>query len=157
MKKLTKILSLLLAVAMCVNVLAACGVAQPDTETATYDEVVAWLTAEGFIAKDAVPVDINTTAGYVTDFTGGSCPFAPVADKAYDYDGLWLFWWDLENPTDNYQYFMDLGMTGGAIIVSGGAGVLRLSALSGAYAIAFDADYAQKDAAREAFVALSAE
>ena len=25
-----------------------------------------------------------------------------MADKAYDYDGLWLFWWDQENKTDLY-------------------------------------------------------
>ena len=74
--------------------LAACGGAKAvDPKTCTYDEMVDYLTAKGYIPKDATPVDMLTTEGYLTDNTGGEIPFAPFADKAQDYDGLWLMWW----------------------------------------------------------------
>ena len=75
--------------------LAACGGAKTvDPETCTYDEMVEYLTAKGYISKDAAPVDMLTAEGYLTDNTGGELPFAPFADKAQDYDGLWLMWWE---------------------------------------------------------------
>lgn len=160
MKKLTKIVALLLALVLSLGVLTACGgeeIADPNAKTATYDEMVTWLTAKGYIAEGATPVDINTTAGYVTDNTGGSFPFATLADKACDYDGLWLFWWDLENPTDTYGCYESMSMNSGTIVFAGGACVITTSAQNGAYAIAFAEDYAQKDAVLTAFKALSAE
>lgn len=153
-----KFVSLMLVLTLCVGMLAACGgVADPNPKTATYDEMVAWLTAKEFIAEGATPVDINVTEGYVTDNTGGSFPVAVLADKACDYDGLWLFWWDLENQTENYDKYESMGNNSGTIVVMGGACVLTTEAQNGAFAIAFAEDYAQKDAVLEAFKALSAE
>ena len=42
-----------------------------DPKTCTYDEMVDYLTAKGYISKDAAPVDMLTTEGYLTDNTGG--------------------------------------------------------------------------------------
>ena len=65
--------------------LAACGGAKAvDPKTCTYDEMVDYLTAKGYIPKDATPVDMLTTEGYLTDNTGGEIPFAPFADKAQE-------------------------------------------------------------------------
>ena len=137
--------------------LAACGGAKTvDPQTCTYDEMVAYLTAKGYIPKDATPVDMLTTEGYLTDNTGGEIPFAPFADKAMDYDGLWLMWWDSEKPSDAYtNCFQNLAMNGGTVVYMGGAAVLETAACSGSFAIAFAENYAQKDAVTADFQALS--
>lgn len=159
MKKLTKILCLLMVLVLGAAMMTACSsTPAPKTKTATYDEMVAWLTSKGYIAKDAAPVDINTTAGYVTDNTGGSFPYATLADKACDYNGLWLFWWDLSNKeSETYSVYESMGNNSGFIVYAGGACVLQTEAYNGAFAIAFAADYAQKDAVLKDFKALTAE
>lgn len=165
MKSLKKVLCLVLVALMLVAVLAACadedkgdeGSKAPDpvnTKTGTYDEMVAYLTAKGYIAEGTTPVDINVTEGYVTDNTGGDFPFVTIADKANDYGGLWLFWWDLENPTENYDTYTSMAMNSGFMVFMGGAAVLGTEANSGAFAIAFAEDYAQKDAVLADFNAL---
>ena len=130
--------------------LAACGGAKAvDPKTCTYDEMVDYLTAKGYIPKDATPVDMLTTEGYLTDNTGGEIPFAPFADKAQDYDGLWLMWWDAAAPSEAYtNCFQNLAMNGGAAI-------LETSAYNGNFAIAFGDGYAQKDAVMADFQGLS--
>ena len=137
--------------------LAACGGAKTvDPQTCTYDEMVAYLTAKGYIAKDAAPVDMLTTAGYVTDNTGGDMPFVPFADKAQDYDGLWLMWWDSAAPSEAYaSCFQNIAMNGGVIVYMGGAAVLPPAACSGNFAVAFAEGYAQKDAVLADFSALA--
>lgn len=137
--------------------LAACGGAKTvDPQTCTYDEMVAYLTAKGYIVKDAAPVDMLTTAGYVTDNTGGDMPFVPFADKAQDYDGLWLMWWDSAAPSEAYtSCFQNIAMNGGVIVYMGGAAVLPTAACSGNFAVAFAEGYAQKDAVLADFSALA--
>ena len=137
--------------------LAACGGAKTvDPQTCTYDEMVAYLTAKGYIAKDAAPVDMLTTAGYVTDNTGGDMPFVPFADKAQDYDGLWLMWWDSAAPSEAYaSCFQNIAMNGGVIVYMGGAAGLPTAACSGNFAVAFAEGYAQKDAVLADFSALA--
>lgn len=137
--------------------LAACGGAKTvDPKTCTYDEMVAYLTAKGYIAKDAAPVDMLTTAGYVTDNTGGDLPFVPFADRAQDYDGLWLMWWDSAAPSEAYtSCFQNIAMNGGAVVYMGGAAVLPTAACSGNFAVAFAEGYAQKDAVLADFSALA--
>ncbi len=153
-----KIVSLLLAVVMCM-MLTACGekVKDPNPKSCTYEEMVNWLTAKGYIAEGTTPVDINATAGYITDNTGGTLPYVTIADQANDYDGLWLFWWDLVNQTDNYQYYEGMGWNSGTIVYMGGAAFITTEAQNGAFAIAFSEDYAQADAVLAAFNALVAE
>ena len=136
---------------------AACGGAKAvDPETCTYDEMVEYLTAKGYISKDAVPVDMLTTEGYLTDNTGGEVPFAPFADKAQDYDGLWLVWGDAAAPSEAYiNCFQNLAMNGGTAVYMGGAAVLETAAHNGSFAIAFGDGYAQKEAAMADFQGLS--
>ena len=58
--------------------LAACGGAKTvDPQTCTYDEMVAYLTAKGYIAKDAAPVDMLTTRATSPTTPAGTCPSCP--------------------------------------------------------------------------------
>ena len=36
------------------------------------------------------------------NLSGGDIPYGPFADKAQDYDGLWLMWWDAAAPSEAY-------------------------------------------------------
>lgn len=158
MKTLKKTMCAFLALLMLTASLAACGSKEPDpvnTNTCTYDEMVAYLTAKGYIAKDAKPVDMLTTEGYVQDNTGGSFPFAPFADRAEDYDGLWLMWWDSATPSETYEScFANIAMNGGTVVYMGGAVILQTEAFSGNFAIAFAEGYAKADAVKADFEAL---
>ncbi len=115
--------------------------------------MVAYLTAKGYIAKDAAPVDINTTEGYVTDNTGGEIPYAAMADKAEDFGGLWLFHWEKDSEAYN-NVFVNAPANGNMLVYMGGACVLQAEAINGLYAVAFAEDYAQKDAVLADFKAL---
>lgn len=157
MKKTVKRISRALPALLLALVLAACGGAEAvDPATCTFDGMAAYLTEKGYISKDAAPVDMLTTEGYLTDNTGGEFPFAPFADKALDYDGLWLMWWDSATPSEAYtNCFQNLAMNGGTVVYMGGAAVLETAAYNGNFAIAFAEDYAQKDAVIADFQALS--
>lgn len=143
--------------------LGACGGAgdkapEPvNPASCTYEEMVDYLTESGFIAEDAEPIDMLTTEGYVTDNTGGQLPTAPFADKAEDFDGLWLMWWD-PAPSEAYENcFVNLAANNGVVVYQGGAAILETDAVNGNFAIAFGDGYAQQDEVLEAFQALSAE
>jgi len=155
MKTLKKTLCLALALLMLASCLVACA-KDPDpvnTKTCTYEEMVAYLTAKGYIAKDAKPVNINETEGYVTDNTGGEIPFVEIADKAEDYDGLWLFWW--KEGSDLYNnIYVNMAANAGTIVFMGGAAVISTDAQNGYFAIAFGENYAKKDAVLADFNAL---
>ena len=136
--------------------LTACGAKSVDPKTCTYEEMVSYLTDKGYIEKDAVPVDMLTTEGYVTDNTGGDIPFAPFADQAKDYGGLWLMWWDSAAPSEAYtNCFQNIAANGGTVVYMGGAAVVQTESCNGNFAIAFSEDYAKKDAALADFKALS--
>ena len=156
-----KLLCTVLALAM-VFALAACGggsdVEPVDPETCTFDEMVAYLTAKGYITEGAEGVDMLTTAGYLTDNTGGSLPTAPFADRAADYDGLWLMWWDVAGESEAYQgVYVNMAANAGNIVYQGGAATLATSALNGPFAIAFAEGFADADAVLADFEALGAE
>ena len=81
-----------------------------------------------------------------------------VADKAQDFGGLWLFWFDVEGDSELYQSnFQNIAMNGGTIVIAGGAALLQTEAYSGNFAIAFAEGYAQKDAVLADFNALPKE
>ena len=61
-----------------------------NASTSSYEDMVSYFEQEGFISEDCEPVNINETSGYLQDNTGGQFTETQVADKAYDYDGLWL-------------------------------------------------------------------
>lgn len=156
MKDLKKALCLFLAVVLAAGCLVACGSKEPDPvnpASCSYEEMVAYLTAKGYIAENAKPVDINVTEGYVQDNTGGEFPFAPMADKAEDFDGLWLFYW--KEGSEAYEnVYMNIAANDGMLVYMGGAAVLQSEAASGNFAIAFGEGYAKKDAVLADFKAL---
>lgn len=159
MKTWKKALCAMLSIVMLTMCLAGCGSKEPDpvnANTGSFDEMVAYLTAKGYIAEDAVPVDINTTAGYHVDNVG-EFPVVVWADVAKDYDGLWLFWWDIENPTENYETVKYIMFNNGMLVYQGGAAVLETAATKGAFAIAFAEDYEHADAVLAAFYDLPSE
>ena len=88
---------------------------------------------------------------------GGQFTETQVADKAYDYDGLWLFWWDQENQTEMYETYQSMGANQGTIVLGGGAAILQTEAKNGAYALAFSEDYEKKQDVVDAFEALENE
>lgn len=156
MRTLKKGLCLSLALLLLAVLFTACGEKAPDpvnTNTCSYEEMVAYLTAKGYIAKDAAPVDINTTEGYVTDNTGGEIPYAAMADKAEDFGGLWLFHWEKDSEAYN-NVFVNAPANGNMLVYMGGACVLQAEAINGLYAVAFAEGYAQKDAVLADFNAL---
>lgn len=156
MRTLKKVLCLSLALLLLAVLFTACGEKAPDpvnTSTCSYEEMVAYLTAKGYIAKDAAPVDINTTEGYVTDNTGGEIPYAAMADKAEDFGGLWLFHWEKDSEAYN-NVFVNAPANGNMLVYMGGACVLQAEAINGLYAVAFAEGYAQKDAVLADFNAL---
>ena len=156
MRTLKKVLCLSLALLLLAVLFTACGEKAPDpvnTNTCSYEEMVAYLTAKGYIAKDAAPVDINTTEGYVTDNTGGEIPYAAMADKAEDFGGLWLFHWEKDSEAYN-NVFVNAPANGNMLVYMGGACILQAEAINGLYAVAFAEDYAQKDAVLADFKAL---
>lgn len=160
MKHAKKLMCLTLVLSAVLG-LCACGqgkAAAPNAATAAYDDVVAYLKEGGVIADETGAVDINTTEGYVTDNTGGDFAVAEIADKAYDYDGLWLLWWDVANESELYQSnFQYIEMNEGIIVIQGGAATLQAEAYKGAYAIAFAEDYGKKDEALKLFNAMTEE
>ena len=148
----------LLALVMLTACLSACAGKEPtpvNTKTGSFDDMVSYLTEKGYIKKDTAPVDMLTTEGYLTDNTGGPFPFAPFADRAEDYGGLWLMWWDSETPSEAYtSCFQNIAMNGGTVVYMAGAAVLDTAAYSGNFAIAFADGYAQADAVTADFSAL---
>ena len=155
MKTMKRTLSLFLCLAVIACCFAGCKkeVKHVNTKTGTYDEMVAYLKEKGYIAKDAKPVDINTTEDYVTDNTGGEFPYAEIADKAEDYDGLWLFWW--KEGSELYEnVYQNMAANAGTIVFMGGAAVISTEATNGLFAIAFGPDYAKKDDVLKDFKAL---
>lgn len=155
MKKLTKLVAVLLAVSTLALALMACGAPKkPNPAEATMEEMVEYFKAEGLISKDAKAVDISTTEGYLIDNTGGQIPCYKVADEALDYDGIWLFRWDLENKTETYEMYEGMAYNSGLIVIEGGAALLETSATNGAFAIGFAEDFSDKDKVLEIFKGL---
>lgn len=111
-----------------------------NTYESSYDDIVAYLIEQGAIAEDAEPVDIFTTEGYLTDNTGGSFPYDTFADLAYDYDGVYLLWWDLGGDSEFASNYSTLQQNG-IVVISGGAALFEsVSVVSGCYALGFSAD-----------------
>ncbi len=108
-----------------------------NTYESSYEDVLAYLIEKGVIAADVTPVDMNVTEGYITDNTGGQMPVAAIADKANDYNGVYLLWWDMKNPTDNIGSYTGLKLNGMVVIMGGAATFDKISANSGCFAIGF--------------------
>lgn len=157
-KILSKAAAFLMIGILAAGIFAGCGSKKaPNPKTASFEEMVDYLKDQGCIGKEASFVDINASEGYLVDNTGGQMSDTAVADKACDYEGLWLFWWDLENQTEFYEVYQNLGANGNTILLGGGAKVLETEGVNGAFAIAFSDDYKDKEKALEVFTGLKAE
>lgn len=158
-----KMISMILAAVVMVSTLAGCGsgvskVQAPNTKTCSYEEMVSYLTSEGFIEEKAEPVNINETEGYLTDNTGGNWTELKVADEAYDYDGLYVFYWNPDDKSGLYtEIYANIAVNGNLILLGGGAALLELDAFNGNFGIACSEDYAKKDEVIKAFDALKVE
>ncbi|WP_099204011.1 hypothetical protein [Scatolibacter rhodanostii] len=126
-----------------------------NTKTSSVEDMVSYLKSKKYIAEDAQPVDINKTAGYLQDNTNGEFTDTAVADAAVDYDGIWIFWWNQDEPTDFIQVYNDMKVNSGVILLGGGAAMLQTEAQNGSFAIAFAEDYANKDAVLKDFQSLA--
>lgn len=154
-KRMKKIVAAAIVIATVCGMMAGCTSKEEKIEvnasTSPYEDMVDYFEQEGLISEDCEPVDINETPGYLTDNTNGQFTETKVADKAYDYDGLWLFWWDPENKTDLYENYESMAANQGTIVLAGGAAVLETEAVNGTYAIAFSEDYEKKQDAVKVF------
>lgn len=124
-----------------------------NTYESGFDDVVKYLTEQGVIDADAVPVDMTQTKGYLTDNTGtGDFEVYPFADKALDYNGVYVMWWDLKEPTEAISVYTGISVNQ-MLVVAGGAAVMPVTAWSGCYAIGFreDIDPATVDAGKKVF------
>lgn len=121
-----------------------------NTYSSSYDKIVAKFVEEGVIGADVTPVDINTTPGYLKDNANNGNPntsVVKVADIARDYNGIYLFWYDLKNFNnstsmksiyDSLKLSAQLSENGEAtLVIEGGHYTLPLDKVVGTYAIAF--------------------
>lgn len=154
MKKTIKMLVLLCTLPLMLIALVGCNNDRSEAVnayTATYDEVVALLAAEG-IATDA-PVNMNTTAGYWNDNMNGNMAAEAVVacDIAKDFGGVYLFWYNIDGT-----YLSDwnsMKLNGGAMVYQGGMYSLQLDTYKGMFALGFSADVSEdlKTKAKAAF------
>jgi hypothetical protein len=103
----------------------------------SYDDMVTYLKEQHVIDTTATGIDINATAGYVKKYDATYEEVVKVADKAYDYNDVWLFWWDLSNNSEYTDTYTSMKNNSGNIVISGGQYSLPTTAYSGCYAIAF--------------------
>lgn len=128
-----------------------------------YDAMVAYLKEQGVIAEGVEPVDMNTTAGYVKKSDGTYGEVKKIADKAYDYGGVWLIWFDLKNidPETSMKQYYDRLVAGSVILFGGGAFSIELGdgAINGCFALMYGDNISeeQKTAYNAKFEAVSHE
>jgi hypothetical protein len=104
----------------------------------SYDDMVAYLKEQNVIASDAEGVDMNTTAGYFWNATdkNNESPANAFAEKAYDYNGVYLMWWDISNGTSYSQIYEYLSSRG-RVVIGSGEYTLAYASVRGCYAIGF--------------------
>jgi hypothetical protein len=104
----------------------------------SYDDMVSYLKEQKVIEADAQGVDMNTTAGYL--WSGSDHNYASsaraFADKAYDYNGVYLVWWDIANGSSYTDVYQSINVNGRAIF-AGGAFTFATASVNGYYAIGF--------------------
>mgnify|MGYP000879902217 CR=1 FL=1 len=106
-----------------------------------YDAMVDYLKEQGVIAETAEAVDMNTTAGYVKKHNGTYNDVKKIADKAFDYGGIWLIWFDLTNLDNatSMKATYDSLVANHTIILNGGEYTLALGdgAINGCFALMY--------------------
>lgn len=122
----------------------------PDQSTGTMEEMVSYLQAKGVIKADTEPVDINVTDGYMIDNSEGVVVETAVADKALDYDGLWIYWWDPEEENEYDAIFDGIFETGGKIELFYGLKEQTMSLMYGNFGFVFAEGYENGNAVIDA-------
>lgn len=113
-----------------------------NTYESSWEDMVAHLTEKGVIAADAAQVDMLTTPGYLKKYDGTFEDVWNFADKAVDFGGVYLCWWNLAEPTDAYSCYTGMLQNSGNIVVQGGMYVVNAIATPyGSFAIAFAEGY----------------
>lgn len=108
----------------------------------SWEDMVAHLTEQGVIASDATQVDMLTTPGYLKMYDGTFNDTYAFADKAVDFGGVYLMWWNLAEPTSAYDCYTGMLNNSGNIVVMGGMYVVNATATPyGSFAIAFAEGY----------------
>lgn len=128
-----------------------------NTYESSWEDMVAHLTEKGVIAADAAQVDMLTTPGYLKMYDGSFNDTYAFADKAIDFGGVYLIWWNLAEPTSAYDCYTSMLNNGGTIVVMGGMYTVNAAPVaSGSYALAFAEGYdeAAKTAALDVFNAI---
>lgn len=123
------------------NSLAEVQVAEINAYKTDYDQMVAYLQKEGIIDVDAQAVDMNTTAGYANKYDGTKEDVVAFADKANDYNGVQLIWFDLLGGSEYASNCSALTFNDGVIPVMGGMYTISTGAYNGSYALAFAEGY----------------
>lgn len=107
-----------------------------------WDDMVAHLTEQGVISADAEQVDMLTTAGYLKKYDGTYEETYAFADKAVDFGGVYLVWWNLVEPTDAYSCYTAMIQNSGSIVVNAGMYFVPVVFTNyGSFAIGFAEDY----------------
>lgn len=130
-----------------------------NTYESSWEDMVAHLTEKGVISASAEQVDMLTTPGYLKMYDGTFNDTYAFADKAVDFGGVYLIWWDLAEPTAAYDCYSSMQMNGGTIVVMGGMYTVNATPVaSGSFALAFAEGYdeAAKTAALDVFNAIDA-
>lgn len=130
-----------------------------NTYESSWEDMVAHLTENGVISAEATQVDMLTTAGYLKMYDGTFNDTYAFADKAVDFGGVYLIWWNLAEPTSAYDCYTSMMNNNGTIVVMGGMyTVYATPVASGSYALAFAEDYDEtaKAAALQVFQAIDA-
>lgn len=128
-----------------------------NTYESGWEDMVAHLTTNGVIAADAAQIDMLTTPGYLKMYDGTFNDTYAFADKAVDFGGVYLMWWNLAEPTTAYDCYTGMLNNGGYIVVMGGMYSTPFAATaSGSFAIAFAEGYDEtaKTAALDVFNAI---
>ncbi len=113
-----------------------------NTYESSWDDMVAYLTEKGVISAEAEQVDMLTTTGYLKKYDGTFEETYAFADKAVDFGGVYLCWWNLVETTDAYTCYTGMIQNVGNIVVNGGMYVVPVVfANYGSFAIGFAEDY----------------
>lgn len=101
----------------------------------SFDEVVTFLKSEGVIADDADGIDMNETAGYVRKYDGTMEEVMAFCDKAVDYNGVGIVWFDLLGNTQFMENYNAMESNSGTIPIRGGMYTVSTNLVRGSYAL----------------------
>lgn len=99
--------------------------------TSSYEDVAAALGLSG------EGVDMLTNPGYVKKYDGTYDEAMAFADKAIDFGGVGLVWFDLVNGSEYTENYNAMAVNSGVIVIMGGMYTVSTDANNGAFALCF--------------------